>query len=87
MGKNCLLVVTPVKTARLSSPKSGVQAVLKGSKILDSGFRRNEGKKTQADFFTPSGRGRDGLRARHLDPVDQGSGMISSKVVRKAEET
>jgi hypothetical protein len=39
-------VVTPVKT--------GVQAVLKGSKILDSGFRRNDGKKTQADFFTPS---------------------------------
>ena len=34
--------------------KTGVQAVLKGLKILDSGFRRNDGKKTQADFFTPS---------------------------------
>jgi len=35
--------------------KTGVQAVLKGLKILDSGFRRNDGKKTQANFFTPSG--------------------------------
>jgi hypothetical protein len=44
-----LLVVTPVKT--------GVQLVLKGLKILDSGLRRNDGKKSQADFFTTSGRG------------------------------
>jgi len=47
--KNFLLVVTPVKT--------GVQAVLKDLKILDSGLRRNDGKKPQANFFTPSGRG------------------------------
>jgi len=39
--------------------KTGVQAVLKGLKILDSGFRRNDGEKPQANFFTPSG-GREG---------------------------
>jgi len=33
---------------------TGVQAVLKATKILDSGFRQNDGKKTEPDFFTPS---------------------------------
>ena len=40
--------VTPVKT--------GVQEILKGLKILDSGFRRNDSKRMQTNFFTPSGR-------------------------------
>jgi hypothetical protein len=46
--KKLPLVVTPVET--------GVQGILNGLKILDSGFRRNDGEKTQADFFTASGR-------------------------------
>ncbi len=41
--------------------KTGVQAVLKGMKILDSGFRRNDGEKTQANFFTAWGEGRVGV--------------------------
>ncbi|HEX7371426.1 MAG TPA: hypothetical protein VF372_01320, partial [Thermodesulfobacteriota bacterium] len=40
--------VTPVKT--------GVQSVRKALKTLDSGFRRNDAKRNQIDFFTPSGR-------------------------------
>jgi len=36
--------------------KTGVQSVLKALKTLDSGFRRNDVKKNQIDFFTPSGR-------------------------------
>jgi len=35
--------------------KTGVQEVLEESKILDSGFRRNDGEKAQTDFFTASG--------------------------------
>jgi len=42
--------------------KTGVQAILNGFKILDSGFRRNDGKKMQADFFTASGKGRGTFR-------------------------
>jgi len=34
--------------------KTGVQEIGKALKTLDSGFRRNDGKKTQFDFFTPS---------------------------------
>ena len=34
--------------------KTGVQSVLKALKTLDSGFRRNDVKKKQIDFFTPS---------------------------------
>ena len=34
--------------------KTGVQSVLKALKTLDSGFRRNDVKKNQIDFFTPS---------------------------------
>jgi hypothetical protein len=30
--------------------KTGVQAVIKASKILDSGFRQNDGEKTDPDF-------------------------------------
>ena len=33
--------------------KTGVQSVLKALKTLDSGFRRNDVKKNQIDFFTP----------------------------------
>jgi len=40
--------------------KTGVQAILNGLKILDSGFRRNDGKKMQADFFHSFG-GRGGI--------------------------
>jgi hypothetical protein len=35
--------------------KTGVQSVRKALKTLDSGFRRNDAKKNQIDFFTPSG--------------------------------
>jgi hypothetical protein len=35
--------------------KTGVQEIVKASKILDSGFRRNDRKKTEPDFFTASG--------------------------------
>ena len=35
--------------------KTGVQEVLNGLKILDSGFRRNDGQTTQTNFFTASG--------------------------------
>jgi len=34
--------------------KTGVQEIGKALKTLDSGFRRNDLKKTQIDFFTPS---------------------------------
>jgi len=34
--------------------KNGVQEIGKALKTLDSGFRRNDGEKTQIDFFTPS---------------------------------
>jgi hypothetical protein len=34
--------------------KTGVQKIGKSLKTLDSGFRRNDGKKTQIDSFTPS---------------------------------
>jgi len=44
--KKSLFVVTPVET--------GVQAVRKGRKILDSDFRRNDGKGSQVNFFTRS---------------------------------
>jgi hypothetical protein len=39
--------------------KTGVQEILKASKILDSGFRRNDKKETAPDFFTASG-GKEG---------------------------
>jgi len=34
--------------------KTGVQEIGKALEKLDSGFRRNDVKKTQIDFFTPS---------------------------------
>jgi len=34
--------------------KTGVQAIGKALKTLDSGFRRNDEKKKRTDFFTPS---------------------------------
>jgi hypothetical protein len=34
--------------------ETGVQEIGKALKTLDSGFRRNDVKKTQIDFFTPS---------------------------------
>jgi hypothetical protein len=34
--------------------KTGIQSIAKGLKTLDSGFRRNDVKKSQIDFFTPS---------------------------------
>jgi hypothetical protein len=34
--------------------ETGVQAVPKGLKILDSGFCRNDGQKGEWDFFTAS---------------------------------
>jgi hypothetical protein len=40
--KNGFLIVTPVET--------GVQAVLKYLKILDSGFRRNDGQEIKGIF-------------------------------------
>jgi hypothetical protein len=36
-----------------SGVKTGVQSVCKILKTLDSGFRRNDVKKNQIDFFTP----------------------------------
>ena len=44
--KNWILAVTPVQT--------GVQEIAKALKTLDSGFRRNDTKKNEIDFFTPS---------------------------------
>ena len=41
--------------------KTGVQSVRKALKTLDSGFRRNDAKRNQIDFFTPSGRARVGV--------------------------
>jgi alcohol dehydrogenase class IV len=44
--------------------KTGVQHVRNALKTLDSGFRRNDVKKNQIDFFTPSpsrGKGREGV--------------------------
>jgi hypothetical protein len=35
--------------------KTGVQKIRKALKELDSGFRRNDLKKNQIDFFTASG--------------------------------
>jgi hypothetical protein len=37
-----------------SGVKTGVQEIAKALKTLDSGFRRNDVKKDQIDFFTPS---------------------------------
>jgi hypothetical protein len=34
--------------------KTGVQLIRKALKTLDSGFRRNDVKKSQINFFTPS---------------------------------
>jgi hypothetical protein len=34
--------------------KTGVQSIAKAVKTLDSGFRRNDVKKNQIVFFTPS---------------------------------
>jgi hypothetical protein len=34
--------------------KTGVQSIAKGLKILDFGFRRNDVKNNQIDFFIPS---------------------------------
>jgi len=34
--------------------ETGVQSIAKGLKTLDSGFRRDDVKKSQIDFFTPS---------------------------------
>ena len=45
---------------RYESIPTGVQEVFKALKILDSGLRRNDGKWTQINFFTPSGRVRVG---------------------------
>jgi hypothetical protein len=36
--------------------KTGVQEIHNGLKMLDSGFRRNDGKSMQAGFFTASER-------------------------------
>jgi len=44
--------------------KTGVQEVLKASKILDSGFRRNDRKRPEPDFFTPSGRAKVGVNQK-----------------------
>jgi hypothetical protein len=44
--KKLISAVTPVKT--------GVQSIRKALKTLDSGFRRNDVKKSQINFFTPS---------------------------------
>jgi len=38
-----------------SGVKTGVQSVPKILKALDSGFRRNDVKNSQINFFTPSG--------------------------------
>ena len=35
--------------------KTGVQSIAKVLKTLDSGFRRNDVKKNEINFFTPSG--------------------------------
>ena len=42
--------------------KTGVQSIAKGLKTLDSGFRRNDVKKNEINFFTPSGRDRVGAK-------------------------
>jgi hypothetical protein len=41
--------------------KTGVQSIAKVLKTLDSGFRRNDVKKNEINFFTPSGRARVGV--------------------------
>ena len=47
--------------------KTGVHSVRKALKTLDSGFRRNDVKKNQIDFFTPSG-GKGGvIRVRKIE--------------------
>jgi len=41
--------------------KTGVQSIAKVLKTLDSGFRRNDVKKNEINFFTPSERDRVGV--------------------------
>ena len=54
--------------------ETGVQEVLKASKILDSGFRRNDRKRPEPDFFTPSGRARVGLILGNFSHLRGGKG-------------
>jgi hypothetical protein len=53
--------------------KTGVQEIGKALKTLDSGFRRNDVKKTQIDFFTPS-------------PFKGGNGGIPADAFLKKDE-
>jgi hypothetical protein len=48
--------------------KTGVQKIRKALKELDSGFRRNDMKKNQINFFTASGRVR--VRGKNSTPVN-----------------
>ena len=41
--------------------KTGVQSIAKVLKTLDSGFRRNDVKKNEINFFTASGRAKVGM--------------------------
>jgi hypothetical protein len=46
--------------------KTGVQSIAKVLKTLNSGFRRNDVKKNEINFFTPSGRVRVGVIKAHI---------------------
>ena len=53
--------------------KTGVQSVRKALKTLDSGFRRNDVKKNQIDFFTPS------LRLREYSETEKDIDKLAKK--------
>jgi hypothetical protein len=62
---------------------TGVQAILKASKILDSGFRRNDGKKTDPDFFTVSGE-RGATQRREFRKINARKGGKEEWLIRKS---
>ena len=75
--------VTPVKT--------GVQSIAKALKTLDSGFRRNDAKKKQIDFFTPSPfeRRKGGISKISAGDIDQAPSniLINENVALSKERT
>jgi hypothetical protein len=48
--------------------KTGVQEIWNALQRLDSGFRRNDVKKTKIDFFTSSPLGGGGLEGGEISP-------------------
>jgi hypothetical protein len=59
--------------------KTGVQSIRKALKTLDSGFRRNDVKRSQINFFTPSPLSKGGLGGFE--------GIFYLKLDSKEEET